>query len=135
MFGANATAPKLDPNQELVAYGASSVGAGLSGGIVVSGSLSKTAANKEAGATSQISYVVNAATVLLTLAVLAPLFTNLPDATLGAIVIHPDELLPGRPVGAVRTVPGIERPHHPDLQALSMPETRRRGAMQQCLLG
>lgn len=56
--------------------------------MVVSGSLSKTAANKEAGARSQVSNIVNAAIVLLTLAFLAPLFTNLPEATLAAIVIH-----------------------------------------------
>lgn len=79
---------RLDANQELIGYGMSSVGAGLSGGMAVSGSLSKTAANKEAGATSQVSNLVNAGIVLLTLVLLAPLFTNLPEATLGAIVIH-----------------------------------------------
>lgn len=78
----------IDANQELVGYGASSVGAGLSGGMVVSGSLSKTGANRDAGATSQVANIVNAVIVLLTLLFLAPLFTNLPEATLSAIVIH-----------------------------------------------
>ncbi|MGI9529092.1 MAG: SulP family inorganic anion transporter [Acidimicrobiia bacterium] len=93
----------LDANQEFIGYGASSLGAGLSGGMVVSGSLSKTAANREAGAVSQMSNIVNAGIVLLTLVLLAPLFTNLPEATLGAIVIHavwksadPRRLLPFR---------------------------------------
>lgn len=79
---------RLDANQELIGLGASSMGAGLSGGMVVSGSLSKTAANKAARATSQVSNLVSAAMVLLTLLVLAPLFTNLPEATLAAVVIH-----------------------------------------------
>lgn len=79
---------ELDANQELVATGMASAGAGLSGGMVVSGSLSKTAANEEAGASTQVAGIVNAALVLLTLLVLAPLFTNLAEASLGAIVIH-----------------------------------------------
>ena len=79
---------RLDANQELIGLGASSVGAGLSGGMVVSGSLSKTAASKVSGATSQVANIVSAGVVLLTLLVLAPLFTNLPEATLGAVVIH-----------------------------------------------
>jgi SulP family sulfate permease len=95
----------VDANQELIGYGASSVGAGLSGGMVVSGSLSKTGANRDAGATSQVANVVNALIVLLTLLFLAPVFTNLPEATLSAIVIHavwrtadPRRLLPFRRV-------------------------------------
>ena len=82
------TGEHIEANQELIGYGASSVGAGLSGGMVVSGSLSKTAANEEAGARTQVSNIVNAGVVLLTLLLLAPLFTNLPEATLAAIVIH-----------------------------------------------
>jgi high affinity sulfate transporter 1 len=79
---------ELDANQELVASGMANAGAGLSGGMVVSGSLSKTAANEEAGASTQVAGIVNAGLVLLTLLVLAPLFTNLAEASLGAIVIH-----------------------------------------------
>jgi SulP family sulfate permease len=78
----------IDANQELIGYGASSVGAGLSGGMVVSGSLSKTGANRDAGGSSQVANIVNALIVLLTLLFLAPLFANLPEATLSAIVIH-----------------------------------------------
>jgi len=79
---------ELDANQELIASGMANAGAGLSGGMVVSGSLSKTAANEEAGASTQVANIVNACLVLLTLLVLAPLFTNLAEASLGAIVIH-----------------------------------------------
>ena len=79
---------QMDANQELIGYGAASLGAGLSNGMVVSGSLSKTAANEEAGATTQVAGLVSAALVVLTLLVLAPLFTNLAEASLAAIVIH-----------------------------------------------
>ena len=56
--------------------------------MVVGGSLSKTAANDTSGAKSQMSSVVNAVLVVLTLLFLAPLFESLPEATLAAVVIH-----------------------------------------------
>ena len=79
---------RLDSNQEFIGYGASNVAAGLSSGMVVGGSLSKTAANDSAKAKSQISNVVNALLVVLTLLFLAPFFESLPEATLAAVVIH-----------------------------------------------
>lgn len=85
---AKSTGDEIDANQELVAYGMSNIGAGLSGGMAVAGGLSKSKANESAGAMSQISNVVNAVVALLTLAFLAVLFENLPLATLGAVVIH-----------------------------------------------
>ena len=51
---------RLDNNQEFIAFGASNIGAGLTSGMVVGGSLSKTAANDAAKARSQLSSVVNA---------------------------------------------------------------------------
>lgn len=78
----------IDPNQELIAYGASNLGAGFSSGMVVSGSLSKSEANESAGARTQLANIVNAAIVVLTLLFLASLFENLPLATLAAVVIH-----------------------------------------------
>lgn len=79
---------RLDNNQEFIAIGTSNIGAGLSSGMVVGGSLSKTAANDSAGAKSQLSGIVNAILVILTLLFLAPFFENLPEATLAAVVIH-----------------------------------------------
>ena len=79
---------RLDNNQEFIAYGASSLGAGFTSGMVVGGSLSKTAANDSAKAKSQISNIANAVIVVLTLLFLAPFFESLPEATLSAIVIH-----------------------------------------------
>ena len=98
----------IDPNQELIAYGASNLGAGLSSGMVVAGSLSKSEANESSGAKSQISNIVNAAIVVLTLLLLATLFENLPLAALAAVVIHalwrasdPRKLAPFRRVNPI----------------------------------
>jgi MFS superfamily sulfate permease-like transporter len=79
---------RLDNDQEFIAFGVSNIGAGLTSGMVVGGSLSKTAANDAAKARSQISNVVNAVLVVLTLLFIAPFFEDLPEATLAAIVIH-----------------------------------------------
>jgi SulP family sulfate permease len=79
---------EVDASQELIALGAANVGAGLSQGFVVDGSLSKTAASVEAGAKSQMVSIIAAAIVVITIVALTPLFHNLPEATLGAIVIH-----------------------------------------------
>jgi MFS superfamily sulfate permease-like transporter len=79
---------RLDNDQEFIAFGVSNIGAGLTSGMVVGGSLSKTAASDAAKAKSQVSNVVNAVLVVLTLLFLAPFFEDLPEATLAAIVIH-----------------------------------------------
>ena len=77
----------IDANQELIALGAANVGAGLTSGMVVNGSLSKTAVNGSAGARSQLSGVTVAILVVVTLLFLTGLFENLPEATLAAVVI------------------------------------------------
>ena len=56
-------------------------------GMVVNGSLSKTAVNGSAGARSQLSGLTAAALTLVTLLFLTGLFEQLPEATLAAIVI------------------------------------------------
>jgi SulP family sulfate permease len=78
---------EIDPNRELIALGAANVGAGLSSGMVVNGSLSKTAVNAAAGARSQLSSLVVAVLTVVTLLFLTGLFEDLPDATLAAVVI------------------------------------------------
>jgi len=77
----------VDPNAELLGMGAANVGAGLFGGMVVNGSLSKTAVNGGAGARSQLSGVTVAALTVLTLLFLTGLFEDLPEAVLAAVVI------------------------------------------------
>ncbi len=77
----------VDTNRELIGNGTASLAAGLSGGIVVSGSLTKTAVNGSAGANSQLSGLIVAALTIVTLLVLIGPFEALPQATLAAIVI------------------------------------------------
>jgi SulP family sulfate permease len=77
----------VDPNQELVAHGPANIFSGLFGGFLVVGSLSKTSVAMAAGARSQLANLVAAIFCLLTLIFLTPLFRNMPQPTLAAIVI------------------------------------------------
>jgi anti-anti-sigma factor len=77
----------IDPNQELIAYGPANILSGLFGGFLAVGSLSKTSVAMSAGARSQFANLVAAALSLLTLLFLTPLFRNMPQPTLAAIVI------------------------------------------------
>ncbi|ORM36013.1 sodium-independent anion transporter [Williamsia sp. 1135] len=77
----------VDANRELFGLGAANIGSGLCSGMVVNGSLSKTAVNGGAGAKTQVSGLVVAALTVLTLLLLTGLFEKLPDATLAAVVI------------------------------------------------
>ena len=78
---------EVDPNRELLGLGTANLASGLSQGMVVNGSLSKTAVNGGAGAHSQISGLVVAALTIVTLLFLTALFEDLPEATLAAVVI------------------------------------------------
>ena len=78
---------EIDADRELIGVGAANLGAGLSSGMVVGGSLSKTAVNGAAGAHSQLSGLVVAGLTIVTLVFLTALFEDLPEATLAAIVI------------------------------------------------
>lgn len=78
---------RIDPNRELAGLGAANLGSGFLSGMVVNGSLSKTAVNGGAGAKSQVSGWTVAALTVLTLLVLTPLFEPLPEPALGAVVI------------------------------------------------
>ncbi len=78
---------RIDPNQELVASGASNLGAGLFQGFPVNGSFSQSALNDSAGARSQLAGIVTALAVAIVLLVLTGLLSNLPSAVLAAIII------------------------------------------------
>ncbi|GAB2915533.1 SulP family inorganic anion transporter [Streptomyces heilongjiangensis] len=78
---------EVDADRELIGLGAAGLGAGLSSGMVVNGSLSKTAVNASAGARTQLSGLVVAALTLVTLLFLTGLFEKLPEAVLAAVVI------------------------------------------------
>jgi SulP family sulfate permease len=78
---------QVSPNRELIGLGTANLASGLSSGMVVNGSLSKTAVNGSAGAKTQLSGLVVAVLTILTLLFLTGLFEDLPEATLGAVVI------------------------------------------------
>jgi SulP family sulfate permease len=78
---------EIDPDQELIALGTANLSAGLFQGFTVDASLSSSATADEAGARTQLSSIITSALIVVTLLVLAPLFRNLPNAVLGAIVI------------------------------------------------
>lgn len=80
--------PPLDPDREFLATGAANVASGFFGGMGVAGSLSKTAANARAGATSRWSSIISAVVVLAVVVGATGLLHSLPRAALAAIVIH-----------------------------------------------
>ena len=78
---------EVDASREMTAMGAANLAAGLFKGFAVSGSASRSAAAEASGASSPMTSLVAAVFVLITGALLTPLFTDLPEAVLGAIVI------------------------------------------------
>jgi sulfate permease, SulP family len=78
---------RLDSNQELIALGAASVGAALTGAFPVAGSFSRSSVNYDAGARTQVSAIVCAGVIVVTLLWLTPVFNYLPHTTLAAIII------------------------------------------------
>jgi sulfate permease, SulP family len=78
---------RIDVNQESVAQGMANVGAGVFQGMPVSTSLSASSLNESAGATTPFASLITGTLVLATLIVLAPLFSHLPKAVLGAVII------------------------------------------------
>jgi high affinity sulfate transporter 1 len=78
---------RIRVDQEMVAQGMSNVGAGALQGMPVSTSLSASSLNDSAGARTPMASVVTGIIVVLTLLVLAPLFSDLPKPVLAAIII------------------------------------------------
>jgi sulfate permease, SulP family len=78
---------RIDVNQESVAQGMANAGAGLFQGMPVSTSLSASSLNESAGARTPVASLITGGLVLLTLIVLAPLFSALPKAVLAAVII------------------------------------------------
>lgn len=78
---------RIDVNQESVAQGMANMGAGVFQGMPVSTSLSASSLNESAGARTPVASLVTGGLVLATLLVLAPLFSDLPKAVLGAVII------------------------------------------------
>jgi SulP family sulfate permease len=78
---------RVETERELVGMGASNVAAGMSGGLAVAGSLSKTAAAEQAGSTSQVSGMTAAGVVVIVLIAFTWFFEDLPQSVLSAIVV------------------------------------------------
>jgi SulP family sulfate permease len=77
----------IDADQELRALGAANLAAALFQAFPVTGGFSRTAVNAQAGARSQISSLISAAVIAVTLLFLTPLFYHLPKAILAAIIV------------------------------------------------
>jgi sulfate permease, SulP family len=78
---------RIDVNQESVAQGLANLGSGVVQGIPVSTSLSASSLNESAGARTPAASLTTGALVVATLILLAPLFSHLPTAVLGAVII------------------------------------------------
>ena len=78
---------RVDPDKELLGLGISNFFAGMTAGYPVNGSLSRSAVNFSAGAQTPISSVLAAAFMALTALLLTPYLTQLPLATLAALII------------------------------------------------
>lgn len=79
---------RIDINQESVAQSFANIGSGLFQGMPVSTSLSASSLNDRSGAKTGLASLTSGVTVLLTLLFLAPLFSDLPQAVLGALIIE-----------------------------------------------
>ena len=78
---------RVDQNRELVALGASNIGGAFTSGFPVSASASRTPVAEAAGGRTQLTGVIAALAITVMLLVAPWLTTNLPQATLGAVVI------------------------------------------------
>src|SRR3954452_198572 len=78
---------RVDVNQETLAQGMANIGAGAFQGMPVSTSLSASSLNESAGARTQLASLMTGGLVVLTLLVLAPVFSSLPKPVLAALII------------------------------------------------
>lgn len=78
---------KVDPNEELLALGFSSIGAGFTQSYPVAGSLSRSALNDKAGAKTQLAGGFSALLIVLVVLFLTGIFSKLPEPVLAAVVL------------------------------------------------
>ena len=77
----------VNPNQELIALGSSNIIGSLFQSYPVSGGLSRTAVNDQAGANSGLALIISSFIVGMTLLFLTPLFYFLPYTILASIIM------------------------------------------------
>jgi sulfate permease, SulP family len=78
---------RIDPDQELIALGASNIGSAISGGFPVTGGFARSVVNYEAGAETPAAGAYTAVGIALVTLFLTPLLFFLPKATLAATII------------------------------------------------
>jgi len=78
---------RVDPDQELIALGASNVGSAISGGFPVTGGFARSVVNFEAGAETPAAGAFTAVGIALVTLFLTPLLFFLPKAALAATII------------------------------------------------
>ena len=79
---------EVAPNQELNAHSVANIFSSMFGGMIAGGSMSASAVKEGAGARSQVTNLVSWIVTIVTVLFLTPLFTNLPEAVLAALIIH-----------------------------------------------
>ncbi|OIT05290.1 PREDICTED: probable sulfate transporter 3.4 [Nicotiana attenuata] len=78
---------QVDGNKEMIAIGLMNMAGSCASCFVTTGSFSRSAVNYNAGAKTVVSNIIMAATVLITLLFLMPLFHYTPNLILAAIII------------------------------------------------
>jgi sulfate permease, SulP family len=79
---------EVDPDQELNAHALVNLGSAIFGGLIAGGGMSASAVKEGAGGRSQVTNLVTWILTIVTLLFLTPLFATLPEAVLGALIIH-----------------------------------------------
>ncbi|OIP71576.1 MAG: sodium-independent anion transporter [Oscillatoriales cyanobacterium CG2_30_44_21] len=78
---------KIDPNQELIAFGAANVSAAFAGGFPVTGGVSRSVVNFSAGANTGLASIITGILVAITVMFFTSWFYFLPQTCLAAIII------------------------------------------------
>jgi sulfate permease, SulP family len=78
----------VNADQELNAHAVANLVSAFFGGMLAGGSMSASAVKEGAGARTQVSNLVAWVVTIITLLFLTPLFKTLPEAVLGALIIH-----------------------------------------------
>ncbi|HSV78377.1 MAG TPA: sulfate permease [Ramlibacter sp.] len=78
---------RLEPDQELLALGASNLSAAFTGGFPVTGGFARSVVNFDAGARTPAAGVITAAGIAVASLVLTPALYYLPQATLAATIV------------------------------------------------
>lgn len=79
--------PRHDPNQELMAQGLANFVVPFFGGMPATGTIARTVTNVRSGASSPVSGLVHAATLLIIVLAAAPLAAHVPLAVLAGILL------------------------------------------------